>query len=785
MTNALQKFGAPENYNDRELSWLAFNDRVLEEAEDPTVPLLERLRFLGIASSNLDEFFMVRVSGVQEQVQAGVRTPNIAGHIPEVHFKLLHNRIHEQVERQYRCLREVVLPALEKENVFLRRASQLTRNQREFLRRFFDREVFPVLTPLAVDSGHPFPHLRNLSLNLAVRLMPPRGEKQQQLFALVQVPAVLDRLVKLPPQKPGHHEFFLLEELIASEIHLLFPGLKARDVCAFRVTRDADIEFVEDEADDLLKTVQDELRRRERGDAVRLGIERKASEELISQIRNTIKLDEMQVYRFDGPINLAEVAQIANHVDRPDLKYPVFTPQQREPLRSERSIFRATARGDVLVHHPYESFSSVVDFVEQAAGDPSVLAIKMTLYRTSSDSPIIKALIKAAENGKQVAALMELKARFDEERNITLAKMMERAGVHVVYGLVGLKTHAKICLVVRKEQGGIRRYVHLGTGNYNPNTARLYTDLSLFTCDPDICDDASELFNLLTGYSRMPEWKKIAVAPITMRSTIQRLIEEQTAEARAGRPARIRAKMNSLVDQNIIAKLYEASGAGVKIDLVVRGTCCLKAGVKGLSENIRVSSIVDRFLEHSRIYIFGEGAEEKVYLASADWMPRNLDRRVEAFFPIEAPDAKRRVVQEIYENTVRDNVKRRELQPDGTYRRVSRKPGDKPLRSQTLFLEYESQVREDPKPSRPGAVFVSNEEGSTEEPLPLQPIQPAVRRVKIPASNPVREFHNRPRPADDAESRRDGVLVSPPSTAPPAPSKAKPAKPRKGPAAGP
>ncbi|MBI1289643.1 polyphosphate kinase 1 [bacterium] len=763
MTHTLAKFKSPENYNDRELSWLAFNDRVLEEAEDQTTPLLERLRFLGIASSNLDEFFMVRVSGVQEQVKAGVRTPNLAGHLPEVHFRLLHERIHQQVARQYRCLKESVIPALEKEQVYLRDVASLTRGQREFVRRFFDREVFPVLTPLAVDSGHPFPHLRNLSLNLAVRLVPPRKEKNSELFALVQVPQVLDRLVKLPPQRPGNHEFLLLEELISSEIQLLFPGLRTREVCAFRVTRDADIEYAEEEADDLLKTVEDELRQRERGDAVRLGIERKASPELLQQLRSTLKLEGMQVYLFDGPINLSEVAQIANHVDRPELKYPPFVPNQREPLGSERSVFRAAAREDLLVHHPYESFAPVVEFVEQAAADPSVLAIKMTLYRTSSDSPIIKALIKAAENGKQVAALMELKARFDEERNILLAKQMERAGVHVVYGLVGLKTHAKICLVVRKEQGGIRRYVHLGTGNYNPNTARLYTDLSLFTCDPDLCDDASELFNLLTGYSRMPEWKKLAVAPITMRSRIQSLIEEQTALARAGKPARIRAKMNSLVDQHIICKLYEASGAGVRIDLVVRGTCCLKAGVKGLSENIRVSSIVDRFLEHSRIYIFGEGEDEKVYLASADWMPRNLDRRVEAFFPIENPEAKRRVITEIFETTLRDNTKRRELLPDGTYRRVARRPGEKPLRSQLVFLDLETHVRLVPSPEtpRPTTVFVCNEEGSTEEPIPLQPIRPAARRVRIPASSPVREFHNNPRPIELVERGSDDLLAKP------------------------
>jgi polyphosphate kinase len=483
-------------------------------------------------------------------------------------------------------------------------------------------------------------------------------------------------------------------------------------------------------------------------------------------------LTDLQVYKVDGPINLSEVSQIANHVDRADLKHSPFSPLQREPFKSEKNIFRAIARQDVLVHHPFESFSPVVDLVEQAAVDPNVLAIKQTLYRTSSDSPIIKALIKAADNGKQVAALMELKARFDEERNITLAKQMERAGVHVVYGLVGLKTHAKVLLVVRKEQGGIRRYVHLGTGNYNPNTARLYTDLSLFTCDSALCDDASELFNLLTGYSRMPEWKKLAVAPISMRSRIQDLIDEQAALARAGKPARIRAKMNSLVDQSIIVKLYQASCAGVKIDLLVRGICCLKPGVKGVSENIRVFSIIDRFLEHSRIYIFGEGDNEVVYLASADWMPRNLDRRVEALFPISAPELKRRVIQEIMECALRDNVKRRELQPDGTYRRVLRRPGEKPHRSQFAFIELELQHRDlPPIVDTKGAVVASAEEGASEPPMPLEPIRPAARGLRIPASSPVREFHNNPRPVELIDGSHDhhlpGTLSTPP-TQPPA-----------------
>jgi polyphosphate kinase len=778
------EFRNPQYFNDRELSWLAFNDRVLEEAEDPTTPLLERLRFLGIATSNLDEFFMVRVSGIQEQVKAGVRTKNPAGHTPEEHFRLVHERVQKQVKWQYEILQRDVLPALRKEGIFLRRMDELNRAQREFVREYYDSEVFPVLTPQAVDSGHPFPHLRNRSLNLAVLLSPTRRERNEKLFAVVQVPSkLIDRFVKLPPQRAGQFEFLLLEDLISAEIQLLFPGLRIREVSALRITRDADIEYAEEEADDLLKTVELQLRNRERGDAVRMGTTKSMTPELVQLLTDKIKLMSEQIYAFDGPINLAEVAQIANLIDRPDLKYPPFVPSQREPLRSEKNVFRAVARQDVLVHHPFESFSCVTDLLEQAAHDPNVLAIKQTLYRTSGDSAIIKSLMTAAEKGKQVAALMELKARFDEERNIHIAKEMERAGVHVVYGLVGLKTHAKICLVVRKEQGGIRRYLHLATGNYNPNTARYYTDLGLLTCDQDLCDDASELFNLLTGYSRMPEWKKLAVAPIGMRTKIQSLIQEQTDLARANKPARIRAKMNSLVDETIIAKLYEASCAGVKIDLIVRGICCLKPGIKGVSENVRVFSIVDRFLEHSRIFIFGEAPDEKVYLASADWMPRNLDRRVEAFFPIEKPATRNRVIHEIFDLAMRDNVKRRELLPDGTYRRVPRKPGEKPVRSQQAFIELEETLRAERPKLSAAPDFASSEEGASEPPIPIQPIRPSSRGLRIPADSPVREFHNKPRPLQYGEERvpsSERVPKLEPPVAAPLPAKAAPAKkPRK------
>jgi polyphosphate kinase len=461
-----------------------------------------------------------------------------------------------------------------------------------------------------------------------------------------------------------------------------------------------------------------------------MGVEACGSPELINLLTRTIGLSPLQVYRQDGPINLTEVASIGGMLDRADLKVPVFQPAQREPLRSEKNIFAAIAREDILVHHPYESFNPVVDFIAQAADDPNVLAIKQTLYRTSSDSMIIKKLIEAAEKGKQVAALMELKARFDEERNIHWAKQMERAGVHVVYGLVGLKTHAKLCLVVRKEKGGIRRYVHMGTGNYNPITAKIYTDLGLFSCDPDLCDDASEIFNFLTGYSRMPELRKVSIAPINMRQRILELIDGETAKAKKRHPGRIRAKMNSLVDVEIIEHLYMASCAGVQIDLIVRGICCLRAGVKGVSDNIRVSSIVDRFLEHHRIFIFGEGEDEKVYLASSDWMPRNLDRRVETLFPVESPLLKRRVVDEVFTTHLKDNVKRRLLQPDGSYVRVVRPESEPPLRSQDALLALEERVRAAAVPVADHAAVTPATDSNGHSVHPFRPAKPAARGKK-------------------------------------------------------
>ena len=754
----------PAYYIDRELSWLQFNGRVIEEALDHRNPLLERLKFIGIVSSNLDEFFMVRVSGIQEQVQLNVRTRNTAGATPSEQFELVHKRAQVQVQRIYKALLDGLIPDLNQERIYIRRFHELTDNQKVFLRDFFDREVFPVLTPLAVDSGHPFPHLRNLSLNLAVRLAPPPGQDNESppLFAVMQVPNVLERFVRLPSEEVSY-EFILLEELIAEEINLIFPGMKVLEVCAFRVTRDADIEFAEEEADDLLKTIEEELRQRERGSAVRLDVESKASPELTSLLRETIGLDDLQCYTVPGPINLVDVAAIGGAVDRPDLKYPGFVPAVREPFRSEKNIFRALTHQDVLIHHPYEAFSPVSDFVEQAAHDPNVLAIKQTLYRTSGDSAIVKALMNAAENGKQVAALMELKARFDEERNIGWAKQMEKAGVHVVYGLVGLKTHAKVCLVVRKEPGGIRRYVHLGTGNYNPITAGIYTDMGLLTCDPDLCDDASELFNLLTGYSRMPQWRKMIIAPTRMRDFFLEMIQREIDISNEGGRGLIRAKMNSLVDPGIIIKLYEASQAGVQVDLLVRGICCLRPGVENVSDNIRVFSIVGRFLEHSRIFMFGEGEDLRVYLGSADWMQRNLDRRVETIFPIEAQSLKDRI-EKIWRTSMSDNLKRRVLRPDGEYERVERGPDEPEINSQEYLIERETALREEIVRTGMTPEMLVTASTPPQPPgsaAPIRPAQPAARSLPEPDSDEGEE--------EEAEMPPLlGEIFSPAPAAPPA-----------------
>ena len=659
----------PGTFFNRELSWLEFNARVLEEACDTTVQLAERLKFQAIVASNLDEFFMVRVAGLKQLVAGGVVDVNADGMPPIEQLARISVRTHDMVRALYQNWRGDIAPKLaNKAGIHFVRPSDLSEDQRAALQVRFARDVWPVLTPLAVDQGHPFPALRNRSLNLAILLHKERQRvaRRQTIFAVVQVPGVLARLVEVEPAASGQAAFILLEDLIAMHVGGLFPGFRVVGCSPFRVTRNFDLSIDEDEADDLLKTIQRELRKRERGQAVRLEVASDAPAEVETFLRGALRLEASDVYRVDGPLRMGDLAPLGNHPLLRDFHDEPFAPQL-VPQLHEGEIFKPLAERDILLHHPYESFAHVVDFVSEAADDPDVLAIKQTLYRTSADSPVISALIRAAENGKQVTAVVEIKARFDEGRNIAWARVLEESGVHVVYGLVGFKTHCKVALVVRRERGVIRRYVHLSTGNYNPATARTYGDISYLTAREDFADDAGALFNLITGYSAPPSWKRFAVAPLGLK---ERILELIARESSFGRKGHIIAKMNSLVDPDVIRALYRASQANVRIDLLVRGICCLQPGIPGQSENIRVISTVDRFLEHARIFYFDAGGKHEVYLSSADWMPRNFVRRIEVMFPIDDETLRARILKEILATQLADNVRARVLLPDGTYQRV-------------------------------------------------------------------------------------------------------------------
>ena len=669
----------------RELSWLEFNGRVLEEACDTSVPLAERLKFQAIVASNLDEFFMVRVAGLKQQVAGGVLEVNADGMLPSEQLAKVSIRVHEMVRLLYQNWRsDLAVKLANKAGIVFLRPAELNQEQRAALEERFARDVWPVLTPLAVDQGHPFPALRNRSLNLAILLHKdrPRVARRHTIFAVVQVPGVLARLVELVPAAPGQAAFILLEDLIAMHVGDLFPGFRVVGCSPFRVTRNFDLSIDEDEAEDLLKTIQRELRKRERGQAVRLELASDSPAEVETLLRRALRLEPPDVNRVDGPLRLSDLNPLLAQPQLRDYHDEPFAPQLL-PQLSEGEIFKALAERDVLLHHPYEAFDHVVDFVSEAADDPDVLAIKQTLYRTSADSPIISALIRAAENGKQVTAVVEIKARFDEGRNIAWARVLEESGVHVVYGPVGFKTHCKVSLVVRRERGAIRRYVHLSTGNYNPATARSYGDLSYLTAREDFADDAGALFNLITGYSAPPSWKRFAVAPVGLK---ERILELIAREVGFGGQGRIIAKMNALVDPDVIRALYRASQAGVRIDLLVRGICCLQPGVPGQSENIRVTSVVDRFLEHARIFFFEAGGQQEIYLSSADWMPRNFVRRVEVMFPIDDKGLRDRVLGEILTTQLADNVKAKVLLADGSYQRVTAKPGAAVVRSQEVFM---------------------------------------------------------------------------------------------------
>ncbi|WP_020472050.1 polyphosphate kinase 1 [Zavarzinella formosa] len=690
----------PSLYINRELSWLEFNRRVLEEAQDKRVPFMERLKFLAIVSSNLDEFFMVRVGGLMQKVHAGItRSSGADRTTPKVQLEKISQHISKMVQDQYHVLTEEVLPALEKEGIVIKSTvKQLTEADKKHLRENFRREVFPVLTPLAIDPGHPFPHLANKTLNLAVVL--ERPSHPDKLYAVVQVPAVLRRFMPIPVE--GGYCFASLEAVTRLHLAELFPGMKIDHATVFRVTRDSEYEIEDEEVEDLLKAIEESVRKRRRGTAVRLEIEADAPEEVVNFLTSALDLDtSADVFRVPGLIDLTGLFQVYGLPGFPHLRDPHFVPHPVPDIANAANIWAAIRTRDILMHHPYESFNPVVDFIETAAADERVLAIKQTLYRTSSDSPVVRALQRAADAGKQVTAVIELKARLDEERNIAWARELEKSGVHVVFGFVGLKTHCKVALVVRREEDGIRRYVHLGTGNYNPQTARLYTDLGMFTCNPDFADDVSALFNYLTGYSELPEWKKLIVAPSRMQNFMVEMIDREAEFEKAGKGGRFIAKVNGILEPVIVQALYRASRAGMKSDIVCRGICALRPGIPGVSENIRVVSIVDRYLEHSRIYYFGNGGDPVVYVGSADLMDRNLSRRVEVIFPIEQPDLKQRVIKEILEVTLSDTAKSRELQSDGSYKRVEPSAGAKPVSSQSIFQANAADAKRDCPPMPP------------------------------------------------------------------------------------
>ncbi len=672
-----------ENYVNRELSWLEFDHRILEEARDKTLPLFERLKFLSITASNLDEFFMVRVASLKDMVHAGYVKPDVAGLKPEEQLRKIEEKTHGLVSLQYSTYNRSLLPALKQNGLrIVARHEELTEEEAGFVDEYFRSNVYPVLTPMAVDSSRPFPLIYNKSLNIAALIK--EKEKPDQLdFAMVQVPSVLPRIVEIP--SAGERVVILLEEIIERNISSLFVKHEVLDAHPFRIMRNADLTIDEEEAEDLLKEIEKQLKKRRWGEAIRLEIEENADKRLLKRLKKELDVHSGDIFAINGPLDLTFLMKMYGLEGFDHLKAPRYKPQPNPAFMNEDDIFTNIRKGDILLHHPYESFDPVVDFVKTAARDPQVLAIKQTLYRVSGNSPIVAALAEAADKGKQVFVLVELKARFDEENNINWAKTLEKAGCHVIYGLLGLKTHSKITLVVRREEDGIRRYVHLGTGNYNDSTAKLYTDCGILTCHPQIGEDATAVFNMMSGYSEPLHWNQLLVAPIWLRKRFLRMIRRETDHAKAGRNAKIIAKVNSLCDRDIIAALYEASCAGVKIQLIVRGICCLKAGVPGLSENIEVRSIVGNFLEHIRIFYFENDEAPEVYMGSADWMPRNLDRRVEIVFPVLDEKLKEKAIH-ILQVQLDDNVKAHVLQPDGSYAKIDRR-GKSPVCAQEQFCQ--------------------------------------------------------------------------------------------------
>lgn len=683
-------FDQPDNFTNRELSWLEFNQRILGEARDRKNPLFERMKFLSITASNLDEFFMVRIASLKDMVNAGYQKKDIAGMTAQEQLRALNEKMQAFCEKQYTTYNRALLPKLSEEGLEIIFFSELSEKEMDFLEEYFHKNIYPVLTPMAIDSSRPFPLIQNKTLNIAALIKSrnkDKKEKKEYDIATVQVPSVLPRVILLP-QKDGPKRkcrVILLENVIEHYLDVLFLNHEIICSAPYRIMRNADLSIDEDDAEDLLKEIEKSLKMRQWGEVIKFEYEERMDKRLVKYLKKQFKVHSCDMYAFNGPLDLTFLMKCYGIEGFEDLKEAPYIPQKNKKLRADKNIFNQIRKGDVLLHHPYESFDPIVAFIKQAAEDENVLAIKQTLYRVSGHSPIIAALAQAAENGKQVTVLVELKARFDEENNINWARKLEKAGCHVIYGLVGLKTHCKIALVVRREADGIRRYVHLGTGNYNDSTAKLYTDTGMFTCRNAVGEDATAVFNMLSGYSEPANWNQLIVAPIWMKKRFLEMIARETQNAKEGKPARIIAKCNSLCDRKIILALYEASCAGVQIDLIVRGICCLVAGKPGVSENIRVRSIVGTFLEHARIFYFYNDGNEEVYMGSADWMPRNLDRRVEIVFPVEAPDLKEKA-KHILDVQLRDTLKAHCLLEDGTYRKVDRR-GKEAVEAQKTFCE--------------------------------------------------------------------------------------------------
>jgi polyphosphate kinase len=694
MGKTLQSAKRKVPYFNREVSWLAFNRRVLEQAMNDQYPVLERVKFLSFVSSNLDEFFEIRVAGLLQQADSNINLPSVDGLSPQEQLDRIQKLARALVEDEYRCWHEMLIPAMKSKDIIFRTPKSLTKTEQEWVRQYFDREVYPVLTPLAIDPTHPFPQIGNKTLNLIVWIRGKGGNPDLIHMAIIPVPRILNRIVRIQPENSDRLKYIFLSDILKIHAHTLFPGYKVRSVHAFRITRNSDLYFDEEEVENLVKKIEEELWNLRKNDPVRLEIEKGIDEALLEELLRKIDLREDQVYRINGPLNLMRLRDFEDMVPRTDLKFQNFIPYIPPPLNKPDSIFNILSREDIVLHHPYDSFTPVVEFIEQAARDPQVFAIKQTLYRTSGDSPIIKALKEASLNGKQVTALVELKARFDEANNIQWARELENSDVHVVYGLTHLKTHCKCCLVVRREPDGLKRYCHLGTGNYNPKTARLYTDISYFTSSEEMTKEVADLFNTLTGFARSPNFQILKVAPFNLHKEMNQMIRREAQNARDKKPARIIAKLNSLIDQETIDNLYTASIAGVEIILIIRGICGLVPGIQGLSDNIRVISILGRYLEHSRIFYFENGDKDPlVYSGSADWMPRNFYRRIECVFPIRSRELKKKLVEDILNLYLKDNKFAKELNASGEYLPVENKGDDKAFSIQEYFIEETEKLR--------------------------------------------------------------------------------------------